>query len=766
MTPVSGAILSLAYIFGLLIAGMVWAKYVLFVVGCVAAIVMPAFWRTGPRSRIWLAAGAISLLAVFYLQLRQPQPTLDDISTHVAPANQEQLVTVQGKVASIPRLTRNQEAQFWFEARRLSEVEGKDGPAEMGRLATGKLYVTLPLLRATGLKPGQPISVTGFLYKPKPAANPGGFDFRSYLARQGAFAGLKGRQIRLPDEDEKSRKQWAWWRIRQRVIRAQVRWLGSPAGLLVSSMVMGRRSVDLPYDLRDQFIQVGLAHTLAASGFHVSLVLGAILTLTRWRSRRVRLALGTLALVVFAGLTGFQPSVLRATLMGFAALVALLAERPVKPLGTLLMAAVLLLVFNPLWIWDLGFQFSFLATLGLIVTAPTLAKWLDWLPSPIASLVAVTLGAALWTLPLQLYVFGLVTPYSILANIITAPLIIIISIGGMLSGLTALIWPVLGSVLAWLLFLPVHGLLKLVNLLTDLPGSSIAIGNISLAQTVVLYGLMVAFWLRPQWRKRAWLAVLLAMGLIFIPIWQTQSTLYRATVLATSDEPILVIQQQRQVTLINSGDINTVRFTVLPFLQQQGVNQIDWVISTNSRLDASSGWKELLKHLPIANFYDGSAILDRAAVRPSLAQAVRSRKGNYKTLQIGQAIQIGSTTCKLIVAKPAVLQLQIDGQLWLLLGNLKPDRQKQLAITGRLPRAQALWWSGETLSSELLETLQPEIAIASARTLKPDTIAQLKQHKVQLYWTGRDGAIQWNPDMPEAGFKTTLDLDDDEAFLL
>jgi competence protein ComEC len=57
--------------------------------------------------------------------------------------------------------------------------------------------VTVPLFKATGIHPGQAIALTGSLYKPKPSANPGGFDFQAYLAKEGAFAGFKGRQINL-----------------------------------------------------------------------------------------------------------------------------------------------------------------------------------------------------------------------------------------------------------------------------------------------------------------------------------------------------------------------------------------------------------------------------------------------------------------------------------------------------------------------------------------------------------------------------------------
>jgi competence protein ComEC len=85
--------------------------------------------------------------------------------------------------------------------------------------------------------------------------------------------------------------------------------------------------------------------------------------------------------------------------MGCGALIGLVVQRKRKPLNSLLIAATLLLLFNPVWIWDIGFELSFLATLGLMVTVQPLIKRLDWLPPAIASLVAVPITASIWTLP-------------------------------------------------------------------------------------------------------------------------------------------------------------------------------------------------------------------------------------------------------------------------------------------------------------------------------------------------------------------------------
>ncbi len=747
MALTSGVILCIAYILGLLSTAVTWGRYGVIGLGIAAAVLgyfgkqntarrqappsyrnkLPnSFWLIKPQ--LWLLAGGIGFVATIYFQLRIPQPGINDVSRFITSVDRGEEISVQGKVASTPHLTRNQREQFWLEATGLDI-------ANVRKKVTGKLYVTVPLLQATGLHEGEAIAVTGILYKPKSASNPGGFDFQAYLAQEGSFAGLKGREISLLGTSSK----WGWWAIRQRIIHSQARWLDVPEAPLISAMVLGNRVIDLPFYISDSFLGVGLAHALAASGFQVSLILGVILTITRRFSSRVQFCFGITALLIFVGLTGPQPSVLRAVLMGIGVLTALVLQRKVKPLGLLLVAGTILLIVNPIWIWNLGFEFSFLATLGLVVTVPGLMKRLDWMPPAIATLIAVPIAAYIWTLPLQIYNFGLVSPYSILVNIITTIPISIISLGAFISAIAALILPSLGSAIAWLLYYPTHGLIAIIDFFSHLPGGAVALGTISAIQLITIYSLIGLVCIQKWWQQRWWFASLMAMGLVVIPVWQIQKSILRVTALAAGKEPVLVIQDKGKVLLVNSGDENNARFTVLPFLQQQGVNQIDWAIATNSLSD--DDWLEILQHLSVKNFYTCSNQQEYSIVQ----SVVRSHRGIYQHLGASQKVATGSTSVEIANNQIPTLQLQIQGQTWLMLGKVKPDEQKQLALSRKLPGAQVLLWSGESLEPDLVKAVQPKVAIASSPRIDRDTMSTLRQGKVKVFLTGRDGAVQWTP---------------------
>ncbi|WP_009630250.1 ComEC/Rec2 family competence protein [Synechocystis sp. PCC 7509] len=743
MRQINAVVLCLAYIIGLLSTSVSWGGYGIIALGILLTYAVNKNYGKGlfnkwrdVKPKLFLAAGLVGFLATLYFQIRTPQPRVNDVSQFI---NNKQVVTVQGEVDSLPRLTRSQKGQFWLTAKEINQT---------GKVVevTGNLYVTVPLLQSTGLYPGQAIAIKGILYKPKPATNPGGFDFKRFLQQQNTFAGMNGMQVSFNDREQ---PVWGLWQVSKRIVRSQVRWLGSPEGQLVSSMVLGSKAVDLPYDIRDLFVQVGLAHALAASGFQTALILGLVMSLSKGLSPRWQFGCGAVALIGFVGLTGLQPSVLRAVIMGFGALIGIATSRKIKTLGSLLVAATLLLLWNPVWIWDLGFELSFLATLGLVVTVPPLVAKLDWMPSAIATLIAVPLAATLWTLPLQLYIFGVIPPYSLVVNVLTIPLISIISIGGIFSAIAALIWSTAGSAIAWLLYYPTHILIWLVQFFSQLPGNSIAVGKIALWQLLAVYGLMSLIWFLPWLHKRWWLVGVIVVSLVLVPIWHS-STDFRVTILADKVEPIIVIQDRGKVLLVNSGNSTSARFTVLPFLQQQGINQIDWAISTNP-LNDQNGWMEILARLPVKSFY--SLIEDK-----KIKEQVR---GSYKLLVAGESVVAGSTQIKIVSDRIPVWQLQVQNQKWLLVGNTKPNKQEIQALSKNTSSIQLILFA-KAFDADLVEAIKPENAIAYTQNivLRADN---LKKIKTKIFLTGRDGAIQWTPNHK---FESIIETAENNASLL
>lgn len=721
----SWTIACLAYCLGLFSTGIFgtpnphpsWQQWTVVAIGVglstlLAATFIPRIWARGPRRKTWLVVGSIALLAAVYFQLRIPRPDRHDISQLLKAGNPSgQMVAVSGKLLSPGKSTGRGRLQFWLKSERV-KAENSDGTKEV----SGKLYLTLPWKQGRYLVPGQKIKVTGLLYEPRPASNPGAFNFKNYLARQGTFAGLKGHRVVFFG----AKPPWSLYQLRKQILDAQVQGLGYPKGLLISSIVLGQKSVNLPEQLQESFRKAGLAHVLAASGFQISLILGTTIKLTRNFSKRSQFAFALSILVFYVGMTGFQPSVMRAGVMGVGGLVALLTNRKVIPLGSLLLSATILLLIHPIWIWDLGFQLSFLATFGLIVTLPSLGRKLDWLPTGIAYLIAIPLAASIWTIPLSIYVFNTISVYSIPANIIASPLVIAVSLVGTVSAAAALIFPPLGSLTAWIITYPTHLLVETVSLFNRLPISSLTVGKISLGILVSIYALMIFIWLNKEWQRRWWMVGLFMVALVVLPIACQRLNLVQVTVLATRQSPILVIQERGKITLIGSSTSETTHYTILPFLARQGIAELDCVFALDSN---SKGWTQLRRTLPIKQFL---SVSDRSSTH---CQAVESMD-----------------------ADPPVLQLTVQQQQWIVLGKEASPADLPLQRFNSTP--EALVWPGKRLQQAWLEEISPHVAIAVSSSVDSTTRQQLEQRQIPLYWTGRDGAIQWTP---QQGFRKALE---------
>lgn len=736
------------------------------------SLVVPAIWRLGPKRWVYLLATLLAIFACFYVKFRTPQPASDDISKYAPLSN----VIVRGQLVEPPSLTRSDRAKFLLEVKEInasgklniksdaaspntSDSNAKPDDTNKFVTTSGKLYVTVPLIEVTGLRSGQAIELSGRLYLPSRADNFGAFDFKAYLARQGVFAGLSGRSLVLQNTPPSFGE---WWFV-SKIVRAHVMGAGVPEGSLLSSLVLGSRAVDLPSDLKDAFIQAGLAAVLAASGFQVTLVLGAAIALTRNSSLKVKFLVGSLSLLGYLLLTGASPSILRAVVMGFGSLIGLVVQRRSRPVIGLVITAVLLLLYQPLWIWDLGFQFSFLATFGLVTTSRSISENLEWLPPAIAELISVPIAAYIWTLPLQLLVFGKLTTYSLLANVFTTPLVSICTYGGILSGLLAIIFVPIGAAIAWLLYPFLHWTIDIAQWINTLPGANTNVGTIHIWQMFIAYALFLIIWLVSWFGKmQRWtIAFVLACVVLFVPNAIAQTTAFQVTLPAFNDVPIMLIKNQNQTVLINSGDRQFASFTLQPLLQKLGINRLDWAISTDTQPDVSDGWNTLLSgSVAIAQFRDISLGVTPKPYQ-NLQQALATSKTPLASFKAGETLTINNQVeVKLINQSPDILKIQTGELSWLLLANADPKAQQTImSQKDLLPKLSAniLWWTGGQVDPKILEAISPKIAIASATSVVEDMVNQLYEAKIRIFWTGRDGAIQWSP---EKDFLTLRDQQD------
>lgn len=263
-------------------------------------------------------------------------------------------------------------------------------------------------------------------------------------------------------------------------------------------------SLHLDSDIKAAFRKSGTSHILAASGYNVSVLAALFLVLLRpLLGARRALPPVLLAILVYAGLAGFSPSIVRAALMGAITVFGVWLGRPRDSGRALAAAAILMSVLHPHAVFDIGAQLSFVATAGLIWLLPQVLRGMRRAPRPLAEAVAVALTAQISTLPLSLYYFGGLSVWSLVANVIIAPLV---PVGMLTSGLTLVtgaVWYPLGELCGAVAGTVLAANVGVAQAVSALPGSGLQTERIPLPAVWLYYAaVLLALWLpgrMPRW---------------------------------------------------------------------------------------------------------------------------------------------------------------------------------------------------------------------------------------------------------------------------
>lgn len=476
--------------------------------------------RVGYAGRWWRGAGALLVWCVFgsaWWSVRgtSERPLVDGI---VEEAVDGLRLTVFEQVGTSPRT-----ARCWADA---------DAAIVGDSLVPVKARLLLTLmLDSTGHVPGpgERLLVRAHPERIDRIPDPGGFDQRAWagsfgvhlacFAPAGAWRSLSGAHG-AADLFARMRARIATWLERSGLPERE-------RGL-VKAVLLGIRD-ELSPDQKNAFARSGTMHVLAVSGSHVAIIYAALVFAFQWAGQRTawRIIRSTLLLVLlwlYAGVTGFSPSVLRATITCSLVCVADMTPWRPEPVNSLFAAAFGLLLWDPLMLWQLGFQLSFLAVIGISFfyqpiywswVAPNRAMRYLW------SLFAVSIAAQVFTAPVALLWFQAFPTWFLPANLIIVGLVTLGVYGG-----TALImfhWvPLLGPLLSvgmtWLLV----ALGWSADLFAGLPHSYPGV-RVDALQCVALYiaVLALAAWLFERWRWS--LTTLLAAVLMILVDWGAQA---------------------------------------------------------------------------------------------------------------------------------------------------------------------------------------------------------------------------------------------------
>ncbi|HHB91092.1 MAG TPA: ComEC family competence protein [Anaerolineae bacterium] len=339
-----------------------------------------------------------------------------------------------------------------------------------------------------------------------------GFDYRRYLARRGVHTLVRRAELHLLARDQGNPLLAALYAVRARASALLDQLMPQPYAALANGMILGIES-GIPRDLYEQFNLTGTSHVIVISGSNIALVSAILLLLFSAiaRGRKPLAAIFTLAGIgLYVLLVGADAAVMRAGIMGGLYVIATALNRQSAAIISLFIAGLAMLLINPLTLWDVGFQLSFMATLGLILfSQPLQARWDRWagqrLPRLANNLLAegllITLAAQITTMPLVVHYFGRLSIISFLANLLIIPVQPPILIaGGLAIPLAAVFFP-LGQLIALIPWASLWWTVFVVERMAAIPWGSVevgAFGRLLAAWYYILFLVGFLWWLFRQ----------------------------------------------------------------------------------------------------------------------------------------------------------------------------------------------------------------------------------------------------------------------------
>ena len=454
------------------------------------------------------------------------------------------------------------------------------------------------------------------------------FSYRDYLAAQHIHSYMSSAEVTVLPGNGGNAFSRAMYALKDRSLANIYRIFPDPESSLMAGILLGV-DTGLTDRLQQAFKNTGTAHIIAISGFNISIIAGLFVTFfSKFLGPRRGSILAIAGIVFYTLLVGADAAVVRAALMGGLALFAKQVGRRQFALNTLLAVALLMCIWNPLYIWDVGFQLSFFATLGLILYAEPFSQFANriitrYFPSSTAEkfaelfseFVLLTLAAQVTTIPIMAYHFQRISLVSFLANPFILPAQPAVMILGGLAVLLSLIWLPLGQIAAWVAWPFVVYTIRMVELFDRVPHGTIILGNLSIWFVILFYAALFAVtfggsrfneWSQSiKGRARAigfgggLLVLLLALLLIWRAALSVPDNRLHITFLDVgSADAVLIKTPTGKYVLINGGASVTNLSDELGRRLPAFNRQLDWLVVASTEEDDVAALPRVIERYP------------------------------------------------------------------------------------------------------------------------------------------------------------------------
>lgn len=629
--------------------------------------------------------------------------------------------------------------------------------------------------------------ISGKLRAARDKRNPGEFDYRKYLQAQGLFGVMSVKRAKQLQILSSGHGDWFFREIispaKKYVDEFIAHSLPPEESAFLHGLLIGERG-EMTNELKSAFSKAGVIHILAVSGLHVGfiiMVLMAVGGLLRV-PYTARVLLTILGLIFFAYLTNLKPPVVRASIMGALILFGTVLERKTNFFNSLALAAMIILVTNPLELFQPGFQLSFFAVASIVYFYPKLksvppfsfvySKSFKLAPLRyFVDLFLVSLTAFLGTLPFTVLYFNRIPNYSLFANLLVIPLTFMGLANGIMAAVVNLVWPALADLYIQTAWLSLHLIIRFVEWISALPGAFTEVYQISNFWIFVYAGgLLILFNLNSQ-RVRNF-AVIYILIIANLWIWQKafeEEKSFEITFIDVGQgDAILLNFFDEHHILIDAGMRNPYfdngRRVVAPFLKRHGIHKLDAVVLSHADSDHLGGFPYILRNFEIGEVWDNGLTKDTRVFR-EYTHLIDSLHIPHRILRTGDIITDFAPVQIFVMhpsddfinhgysANDASLSLKISyGEIdFMTLGDIEKNGERYMSRFGDLLQSEILKVShhGSTTSSseEFLDFVKPYLSVISVGQSnkfghpREEILQRLEERNIPIVRTDLQGAV-------------------------
>ncbi len=339
---------------------------------------------------------------------------------------------------------------------------------------------------------GDRVKIKGDLLEPGELED---FSYNNYLSRYGIYSVMRRPKIEVLETGQGNLFWKAMTDLQLSFMERINRIFPEPHASFEAGLLVGARK-GIPPDLMEEFNLTGLTHIIAISGYNITIIIVFVMWLLRSLPRKIAFYCAVGSIALFTLFVGASPAVVRASIMGILGLLALNTGRQSNIHLTILWTAFFMVMHNPkiLW-WDVGFQLSFAAVLGLIYIAPHFEKYAEKLPEAFAirESIVLTLAAQVTALPIIIFNFERLSLISPIANLLVAFALPPAMFFGFVAVLFSFVfWP-FSLVFGYITWAILNYIIWVIHVMAHVPYASVNIPGMQLWMLFGYYAALIAF---------------------------------------------------------------------------------------------------------------------------------------------------------------------------------------------------------------------------------------------------------------------------------